>query len=330
MKIITGGAGFIGSAICWKLNLMGFNDILIVDSDMNGTKKCNLEGLKFNDFKDKDTFLKEIEKGKLDKYADTLYHMGACSSTTEENMDFLKRNNTEYSRILAEWSLKNNIRYIYASSAATYGDGSLGFDDDIALIPKLLPLNKYGLSKQLFDMWVLENKFDKKIVGLKYFNVFGPNENHKGSMRSMVNKSFDKIIETGKMQLFKSEKPEYKDGEQLRDFLYVKDAVDMTVFFDVSNLAGKAVNGIFNIGSGKASTWLEMAYALFKALNKEPNIEFVEMPDNIRNQYQYFTQANMNKIKNAGYTKPVSSLDESVRDYVQNYLVTGKYLSVKN
>lgn len=327
MKIITGGAGFIGSAICWKLNLMGINDILIIDSDMNGTKKCNLEGLNYTDFMDKDSFLKEIASGKLDEQTDTLYHMGACSSTTEENMDFLRKNNVEYSRILAEWSLKNNIRYIYASSAATYGDGSLGFDDDTALIPKLQPLNKYGLSKQLFDMWVLENKLDNKIAGLKYFNVFGPNENHKGSMRSMVNKSFAKIIETGKMQLFKSEKPEYKDGEQKRDFLYVKDAVDMTVFFD--DPAGKNVNGIFNIGSGTASTWLDMAYALFKALNKEPNIEFVEMPDNIRNQYQYFTLASMDKIRNAGYTKPITSLEESVRDYVQGYLLPGKYLSVK-
>ncbi|RPI17089.1 MAG: ADP-glyceromanno-heptose 6-epimerase [Ignavibacteriae bacterium] len=328
MKIITGGAGFIGSAICWKLNLMGFNDVLLVDSDMEGTKKCNLAGLKYSDFIDKDMFLKEISSGKIDENTDTLYHMGACSSTTEEDMDFLQRNNVEYSRILAEWSLKNNIRYVYASSAATYGDGSLGFDDDLTLIPKLKPLNKYGLSKQIFDIWVLENKLNNKIVGLKYFNVYGPNENHKGSMRSMVNKSFAKIMETGKMQLFKSERPEYKDGEQKRDFLYVKDAVDMTVFFDITNPVGKDKNGIFNIGSGKASTWLDMTYALFKAVNKIPDIEFVDMPDNIRNQYQYFTQAKMEKIRDAGFTGEITSLEEGVRDYVQNYLMPDKYLSV--
>jgi ADP-L-glycero-D-manno-heptose 6-epimerase len=255
--------------------------------------------------------------------------MGACSSTTESDMDFLQKNNVDYSRTLAEWSLKNNVRYVYASSAATYGDGSRGFDDDVNLISSLKPLNKYGLSKQIFDMWVIKNNLYDKIVGLKYFNVFGPNENHKGDMRSMVNKSFKIIKETGKMKLFKSGLPEYKDGEQKRDFLYVKDAVDMTVFFDASNNIGNKQNGIYNIGSGKASTWLDMANALFKAMNKEPNIEFVDMPDNIKNQYQYFTEAKIDKLRNAGFKLPVTTLEESVRDYVQNYLMPEKYLSVK-
>jgi ADP-L-glycero-D-manno-heptose 6-epimerase len=329
MKIITGGAGFIGSAICWKLNLLGFKDILIVDSDMEGTKKNNLKDLIYSDFVDKDTFLKDLSAGKY-KETDTLYHMGACSSTTETNMSFLQKNNIDYSRFLAEWSLKNNVRYVYASSAATYGDGSRGFDDDVKLIPTLKPLNKYGLSKQIFDMCIIENNLYDKIVGLKYFNVFGPNENHKGDMRSMVNKSFKIIKETGKMKLFRSERSEYKDGEQKRDFLYVKDAVDMTVFFDSTNPVGNKQNGIYNIGSGKASTWLDMAFALFKAMDKEPRIEFVDMPDNIRNQYQYFTEAKIDKLRAAGYNQPIITLEKSVKDYVQNYLIPEKYLSIKN
>lgn len=326
MKIITGGAGFIGSAISWRLNQLGFNDILIVDTDTEGTKKNNIAGLKYSDYLDKKSFLNLLNTN-LNKTVDAIYHMGACTSTTETDWEYLKENNLEFSKTLANWSLKNDVRYIYASSAATYGDGSMGFDDDEKLIPGLKPLNKYGLSKQLFDVWVLGNGYQNKFVGIKYFNVFGPNEDHKGDMRSMVNKSYKVIKDTGKIKLFKSYLPEYKDGEQKRDFVYVKDAVEMTIFFDPSNPIGKNKFGIFNIGSGKASTWNELAYALFKALDLPPIIEYVEMPENIKNQYQYFTEATLTKIKNAGYNKPVSSLDDSVKDYVQNYLMKGKYLS---
>jgi ADP-L-glycero-D-manno-heptose 6-epimerase len=224
--------------------------------------------------------------------------------------------------------LKNDIRFIYASSAATYGDGSMGFDDDISLIPKLKPLNKYGLSKQMFDLWVLEKKLEDKVVGLKYFNVFGPNENHKGDMRSMVNKTFSQVVKTGELRLFKSYKPDYADGEQKRDFIYVKDAVEMTIFFDMINPIGKNQNGIYNIGSGSASTWNQLARAIFKALGKEPNIIYVEMPDNIKNQYQYFTEANIKKLRGAGYGKEMMSLDDSVGDYIVNYLSKDKYLSL--
>jgi ADP-L-glycero-D-manno-heptose 6-epimerase len=330
MKIITGGAGFIGSAICWKLNKMGIYDIVLVDTDRNGTKQKNLENLKFADFIDKNTFLNSLKSGSFSLKTDTIYHMGACSSTTEENMDYLKENNFEYSKHLALWCLKNGVKYIYASSGATYGDGSMGFDDDIALIPRLKPLNKYGLSKQMFDMWVIENGCENKFVGLKYFNVFGPNENHKGEMRSMVNKSYTRVIQTGKLQLFKSYKKEYSNGEQKRDFLYVKDAVDMTLFFDPANHNGGSKTGIYNIGSGKASTWNELAYAIFKSLDLAPNIEYVDMPDNIINQYQYYTQANMDKLRKAGYNREVMALEDSVKDYVTNYLANDKYLSISD
>jgi ADP-L-glycero-D-manno-heptose 6-epimerase len=242
-------------------------------------------------------------------------------------MDFLKKNNFEYSKTLGEWCLKNNIRYIYASSGATYGDGSKGFDDDYNLIPKLEPLNKYGLSKQMFDLWVLDNNLQNKFVGLKYFNVFGPNENHKGDMRSMVNKSYVQIKETGIMKLFKSGRKEFKDGEQKRDFVYVKDAVEMTIFFDPSNPVGRDKTGIFNVGSGKASTWNRLANAIFTAMGLEPNIVYVDMPDNLKNQYQYFTEANIKKIRIAGYNNEMTSLEDAVRDYVVNYLSKDKYLS---
>jgi ADP-L-glycero-D-manno-heptose 6-epimerase len=327
MKIITGGAGFIGSAICWRLNSLGISDIVIIDTDRDKTKEKNLENLKFSEFIDKDTFIKKLNDTRFSEKTDTLYHMGACSSTTETNMDFLKKNNFEYSKTLGEWCLKNNIRYIYASSGATYGDGSKGFDDDIDLIKHLEPLNKYGLSKQMFDLWVLENNLQNKFVGLKYFNVFGPNENHKGDMRSMVNKSYAQIKETGMMKLFKSERKEYRDGEQKRDFLYVKDAVEMTVFFDPTNPFGKDKSGIFNIGSGEASTWNRLANAIFKAMSLEPNIVYVDMPDNLKDQYQYFTEANIEKIRSAGYKNEITSLEDAVRDYVVNYLSKDKYLS---
>jgi ADP-L-glycero-D-manno-heptose 6-epimerase len=327
MKIITGGSGFIGSAICWRLNTLGFNEIVIVDSDIEGTKQKNLENLKYLEFIDKETFIGKLSNGIFSGKVDTLYHMGACTSTTEEDMEYLTKNNYEYSKTLGQWCLKNNIRYIYASSAATYGAGEMGFDDDEKLIPKLKPLNKYGLSKQMFDMWVLENNLQKKFAGLKYFNVYGPNENHKDDMRSMVNKAYGQIIKTGKLKLFKSDKPEYGDGEQKRDFIYVKDAVEMTIFFDVTNQIGKSKSGIFNIGSGRASSWNELAYAIFKAMGKEPAIEYVEMPDNLKNQYQYYSKANLSKLLEAGYKNKIESLEDSVRDYVVSYLAVDKYLT---
>ncbi|MCX7878979.1 MAG: ADP-glyceromanno-heptose 6-epimerase [Ignavibacteria bacterium] len=327
MKIITGGSGFIGSAICWKLNLSGVTDILIVDNDISDEKYNNIRGLRYKDFINKDDFIKDVVRNRIRYKVDEIYHMGACSSTTEDDMDFLIENNVEYSKSLAKWCLLNGVKFIYASSAATYGDGSAGFSDDEEIIPLLKPLNKYGLSKQLFDLWVYENKYYRKFVGLKYFNVFGPNENHKKDMRSMVNKAYEQIVQTGKLKLFKSENPNYKDGEQLRDFIYIKDAVDITVFFGTGE-RGENATGIYNAGSGRASTWLELAAAVFRAMDMPLNIEFTDIPDNIRNQYQYYSKADITRIRNTGYTKEFTGLDDAVRDYVCNYLRSGRYLSV--
>ncbi|MBN2211696.1 MAG: ADP-glyceromanno-heptose 6-epimerase, partial [Sedimentisphaerales bacterium] len=245
-----------------------------------------------------------------------ILHMGACSSTTEQNMHFLMENNTRYTLRLATWCLARNARLVYASSAATYGDGSLGFSDDHQLLSRLRPLNGYGFSKHLFDLWAQQRGWLDKIAGLKYFNVFGPNEYHKDDMRSVVHKAFEQIRDTGKVRLFKSYHPDYKDGWQLRDFIYVKDAVTMTLYvFD-----NPKVNGIFNIGTGQARSFYDLAAATFKAMNKKVNIELIDMPPAIRDRYQYFTQADMTKLRDVGCQHQCLSLEESVADYVSGYL----------
>ena len=248
--------------------------------------------------------------------------MGANSSTTEKDADHLLANNYEYTKTLAKYCIKNNKRFIYASSAATYGDGSLGFDDDINLCGKLRPLNMYGYSKNLFDKWAAKQDIINKIAGIKYFNVYGPNEYHKGDMRSVVHKAFEQITASGKVKLFKSGNPRYKDGEQKRDFIYVKDAVDMTLFF----LDNKDKNGLFNVGSGKARTWNDLVTAIFNALGKPVNIEYIDLPEHLAAKYQYFTEAKLDRIKKAGYTNSIRSLEEGVTDYVKNYLLGEKYL----
>lgn len=321
MIVITGGAGFIGSAIAWRINNQGRNDIIIVDELGHDEKWKNLVALNYQDFINKDEFIKQIESGiKLD--IDTIIHMGANSSTTEKNADHLINNNYEYTKKLARYCVQNNIRFIYASSAATYGDGSLGFNDDEEICQLLTPLNMYGYSKNLFDIWAIKQGIIDKIVGIKYFNVFGPNEYHKGDMRSVVHKAFEQIKGTGKVKLFKSGNPNYKDGEQKRDFVYIKDAVDMTLFF----LGKKNKNGIYNAGSGKARTWNDLVTAIFKALNKSVNIEYIELPEHLVEKYQYFTEARIDKIKKAGYPNPIISLEDGVTDYVKSFLSTGKYL----
>ena len=282
----------------------------------------NLVGLKYSDFIHKDDFIAMILDDEVTFSIDSLIHMGANSSTTEMNADHLLFNNYEYTKELAKYSIKNDIRFIYASSAATYGDGSLGFDDDENRLETLRPLNMYGYSKQMFDLWAKRQGILNKIAGLKYFNVFGPNEYHKGDMRSVVHKAFGQINDTGKLRLFKSHNPKYKDGEQLRDFVYIKDAVDMTLFF----LEHKDKNGIYNIGAGKARTWNDLAKAIFNALNKPLNIEYFDPPKQLEEKYQYFTEANLDKLKKAGYNKPLTSLEEGVSDYIKNYLLKVKYL----
>ncbi|MEJ7622367.1 MAG: ADP-glyceromanno-heptose 6-epimerase [Pyrinomonadaceae bacterium] len=316
--IVTGGAGFIGSAIVWQLNGLGHDDILIVDRLDESDKWKNLVPLTFADYLDADDFIDDL--GDFTQ-VETILHLGACSSTTETDADYMIRNNYEYTRDLAEFAVANDIRFIYASSAATYGDGSAGMADGVSDLDKLRPLNVYGYSKHLFDKYAARNGLLDKIVGLKYFNVFGPNENHKGDMRSLVSKAFDQIAETGKLELFKSANPDYADGEFGRDFVYVKDAVDMTLQF----MDSKA-SGLFNIGSGKMHTWNALADAIFKALGKEPDVEFVDMPEHLRGRYQYHTRADITRLRDSKYSAEVTPLEDAVADYVHNYLMPNKQL----
>ena len=322
MIIVTGGAGFIGSALVWGLNRRSISDILVVDHLGCSEKWKNLRNLSFQDYLEKDQFIKLIQKNKLTISVDAILHMGACSSTTETDASYLSANNYQYTKDLATYAVNSNIRFIYASSAATYGNGSNGYDDEMEPT-NLKPLNMYGYSKQLFDLWAIKRGVLSRMVGLKFSNVFGPNEYHKGNMRSMVKKAFEQIQSDGKVRLFKSYKPDYLDGEQMRDFIYVKDAAAMTLFF----LERQEVNGTFNVGSGVARTWNDLTKAVFTALNKEPQIEYIEMPEAIRDQYQYFTELKIDKVRSVGCNKPLLSLEEGVEDYVHNYLISGNYLN---
>lgn len=316
--VVTGGAGFIGSALVWRLNELGCDDILIVDRHDETGKERNLEPLKFTAFVDADEFITDLPKY---KDIDVILHMGADSSTTSTDRQYVMRNNFEYTRRLAKFAVKSEIRFVYASSAATYGDGSAGMKDGTDGLDGLRPLNLYGESKHLFDLHAKEKGWFDGIVGLKYFNVFGPNENHKRDMRSLVNKAFYQINESGRLKLFKSADPEYADGEFGRDFVYVKDAVEMTLFF-INNEIG----GLFNVGSGGMTTWNALAEAIFKALDRPEDIEYIDMPENLREKYQYHTEADLTRIREAGYTAATTPLDEAVADYVRNYLIPGKHL----
>ncbi len=322
MTIVTGGAGFIGSALVWKLNQLGEEEIFIVDELGKDEKWKNLTGLKFIDIYHPTEFIELVLTNAVPFEIETILHMGACSSTTERDADFLLKNNYHYTQDLAKYSLTNRIKFIYASSAATYGDGSNGYEDNEKELSNLRPLNMYGYSKHLVDLYLHKMGMNEEVVGLKFFNVFGPNEYHKDDMRSVIHKSFEQIKESGKVQLFKSYKDEYKDGEQMRDFIYVKDAVDMTLHF----FENRDVNGLFNVGTGKARTWVDLVSSVFKAMELTPNIEFIEMPNYLKEKYQYFTQAHISKIREAGYTKEISSLEEGITDYVKNYLMKNAYL----
>lgn len=316
MIVVTGGAGFIGSAFVWKLNEEGIDDILIVDNLGTSEKWKNLVRRRFNDYLHKESFLEMVLADKVPFQVGAVVHMGACSSTTERNAEYLMRNNYLYSRALAVWAMKNQVRFIYASSAATYGDGSLGFSDDDAVTPTLRPINMYGYSKQLFDTGILKNDLQKSVTGIKFFNVFGPNEYHKEDMRSVIHKAFGQIRDRGQVRLFKSHRPEYPDGGQLRDFVYVKDCVEVLWWF----YRNPGAAGIYNLGTGKARTWNDLVKAVFSAAGKEVRIEYIDMPEAIRGQYQYFTEAKMDKLRAAGCPVSFRSLEEAIRDYVVNHL----------
>lgn len=315
MIVVTGGAGFIGSAMIWKLNEHGVDDILVVDELGTDEKWRNLVPRKYKDYLHKDVFLEKIRANALPGITGII-HLGACSATTERNADYLMENNYRYTRELAEWSAGRGVRFIYASSAATYGDGENGFDDDQTKIEELRPLNMYGYSKQLFDLHALRTGLINQTVGIKFFNVFGPNEYHKGDMRSVVVKAFTQISETGTLNLFQSHRPDYTDGDQKRDFVYVKDCVNALWWL----LNNSRVNGVYNLGSGGARSWNDLGNAIFAAMGREPKIEYIPMPPALQGKYQYFTEAKMDKLGGTGCPVPSHTLEEAVRDYVQNYL----------
>lgn len=322
--LVTGGAGFIGSALIWALNQRGHTNIVVTDILGSDEKWKNLVPLKFADYVEADFFREHLRKNPaaFGRFS-TVFHLGACSATTEKNASYLVDNNYHVTKELAAWSLEHASRFIYASSAATYGDGAQGMDDTSEDLARLRPLNMYGYSKHLFDLHAQREGWLKRIVGVKYFNVYGPNEDHKGEMRSLVNKAYQQILTTGRVQLFKSHKPEFKDGEQMRDFLYVKDAVEMTIHFAET---APHVSGLYNLGSGEANTWLTLTRSIFSALGRKPQIDFIDMPEQLRGKYQYFTEANIGKLRASGFTKTMSLLPEAVRDYVQSHLVPDKKL----
>jgi len=324
MIAVTGGAGFIGSALVWALNRIGCRDILVVDSFLEAMAWQNLPSLAFSDLMPADEFLSRINNRSLNTSLEGILHMGACSSTTEQNADFMVRNNYRYTRTLAEWAIAHKKRFVYASSAATYGSADT-FSDDHALLHSLRPLNLYAWTKHLFDLWAFDTGALQHIAGLKFFNVFGPNEYHKGAMRSVALKAFEEIQKHGSVSLFQSCKEGIPHGGQKRDFVYIKDIVAQTLFL----YQNPALNGIFNAGSGKAHTFQQLVEAIFSSLNRPPCINYIPMPESLQNAYQYYTQADMRKLTSTGYPDTTASLEENIADYVLHYLLPGttRYLS---
>ena len=307
----------IGSAMIWKLNSLGIVDILVVDHLATSEKWKNLVNRSFAEYMPREVFCERVRGNTLPGGVKAIFHMGACSATTERDVDYLFRNNLEYSKTLAAYALENDIRFINASSAATYGDGTRGFSDNEAELEMFKPLNAYGYSKHLFDLWAKRTGHLQRLASVKFFNVYGPNEYHKGDMRSVVNKAFAEIAETGRMRLFASDREEYPDGGQLRDFVYVKDCVD-TLWWLAEH---PEVNGVFNLGTGRARTWNDLAASLFAAMGREMVVDYIPLPEHLRGKYQYFTQATIDKLAAAGCPLPHHSVETGVADYVQQYLM---------
>lgn len=317
MIIVTGGAGFIGSNIVKALNEAGEDDILIVDRLGIGNKWKNLVGLHFRDYEHRDNFLRKLDQGIFDHGVWAVFHLGACSSTMEKDADYLMANNFRFSSSLAmRFAAKKGVRFIYASSAATYGDGSGGYSDDEKTLHTLRPLNMYGYSKHLFDIWSSKSGLLKHAVGLKFFNVFGPNEYHKGEMRSVAIRAYFQARREGKIRLFKSYRPDYGDGEQRRDFIYVKDAVKIAMHF----LERPDINGIFNAGTGTPRSFNDLAHAVFRAMGMSPSIEYIDMPQGLEKRYQYYTCADISKLRESGFNPSFLPLEDSIKDYIVNYL----------
>ena len=320
MIVVTGAAGFIGSCLVSRLNADNFNDIVVVDNFSVAKKEANLKGKKIKEFVDRMAFFDWLDKNYEE--VEFIFHLGARTDTTEFNKDVFDLLNLNYSKAIWNACCEYQIPLVYASSAATYGSGTLGYDDDEATIPLLKPLNPYGDSKNDFDIWALEQTAKPFFwAGLKFFNVYGPNEYHKGKMASVIFHAYNQIKEKGSMKLFRSHHPDFKDGEQMRDFVYVKDVVDVCMFL----MHHRKNSGIYNLGSGQARTFMALALNTFEAMGVTPNIDFMDTPENLRDNYQYFTEANMSKLRSIGYDKPFYSLEEGVKDYVQNYLIPGKY-----
>ena len=316
MIIVTGAAGFIGSYLIRKLNEENFNAIIAVDKFDDPIKNKNLDGLRVQERVDLDEFLPWLDRN--NELSEFIFHLGAITDTSESDKQHLNQFNTQYTKDIWTHCVQYQIPLVYASSAATYGLGEIGYDDAEALIPKLKPLNPYGQSKQDFDVWALQQK-EKPFfwVGLKFFNVYGPNEYHKTRMASVIWHTFNQVQKTGTMKLFRSHNPKFKDGEQMRDFVYVKDVADVCIFL----MHHRKNSGIYNLGSGKARTFLDLTRAVFKAFNKPESISFIDTPVDIRDKYQYFTEAKMDKLKRIGYSKPFYSLEDGATDYVKNYLM---------
>jgi ADP-L-glycero-D-manno-heptose 6-epimerase len=320
MIVITGAAGFIGSCLLSRLNKEGFTDLVIVDDFNTPEKRKNYSGHQYEEMVDRMAFMDwMMEHHHKVRF---IFHLGARTNTTEFNREVFEQLNLNYSKEIWYFCTKYHIPLVYASSAATYGGGENGYDDTHEIVQELRPLNPYGESKNDFDKWALGQKEAPPFwAGLKFFNVYGPNEYHKGRMASVVLHAFRQIKETGKVKLFRSHNPEFEDGGQLRDFVYVKDVIDVCMFF----LHYRPWPGLYNLGSGQARTFKDLVEATFKALEKEPNIEYIDTPEDIRDKYQYFTQANMAKLKAAGFGRPFTTLEEGVSDYVKNYLETERY-----